>query len=295
MTAESLQIFFQRCQNHCNQQLDHLLPLQSDCALQQTMRYAALIGGKRIRPILCYATAEFLGAPIHHVDNIACAIELIHAYSLVHDDLPAMDNDSLRRGQPTCHIQFGEAQAILAGDALQALALELIAKPSEFIAPLQQLKIVQTLCYASGLNGMAGGQSLDLLSEGKRITLNELETIHRKKTGVLLEACVTLSAMACNADTPTFNSLQEFSQHIGLCFQVKDDILDVIGSTATIGKTQGTDHQANKATYPSLLGLEAAQDMAKNLHRAAIHSLSGFDASAQTLRQIADFILTRSH
>lgn len=295
MTAESLQTFFQRCQTHCNQQLNQLLPPQTDCVLQQAMRYAALIGGKRIRPILCYASAEFLGAPIHYVDNIACAIELIHAYSLVHDDLPAMDNDSLRRGQPTCHIQFGEAQAILAGDALQALALELIARPSEHIAPVQQLKIVQKLSHASGLNGMAGGQSLDLLSEGKHIAVGELETIHRKKTGVLLEACVTLSAMACNADTPTFNALQEFSQHIGLCFQVKDDILDVIGQTEIIGKTQGTDHQANKATYPSILGLEAAQAMAENLHRAAIDSLSNFDASAQTLRQIADFILTRSH
>lgn len=295
MTAESLQIFFQRCQTRCNQQLNQLLPPQTDCVLQQAMRYAALIGGKRIRPILCYASAKFLGAPIHYVDNIACAIELIHAYSLVHDDLPAMDNDSLRRGQPTCHIQFGEAQAILAGDALQALAFELIAKPSEHISPAQQLKIIQKLSFSSGLNGMAGGQSLDLLSEGKRVTLNELETIHRKKTGLLLEACVTLSAMACNADTATFDALQEFSQHIGLCFQVKDDILDVTGQTETIGKTQGSDHQANKATYPSILGLEGAQAMAENLHRAAIDSLSNFDASAQTLRQIADFILTRSH
>ena len=295
MTTESLQDFFTRCQNRCNQQLDQLLPAQPDHLLQEAMRYAALIGGKRIRPILCYATAELLGNPMQQVDNIACAIELIHAYSLVHDDLPAMDNDTLRRGQATCHIKFGEAQAILAGDALQALALELIATPTPHIPPLQQLKIVQALGHASGHSGMAGGQSLDLLSEGKTISLNELETIHRKKTGALLEACVTLSAMACNADAATLANLQTYAQHIGLCFQVQDDILDVIGNTTDLGKTQGADQQANKATYPALLGLAGAQTLAKDLHKAAQQALSSAGPSAHMLRQIADFILIRAY
>jgi len=293
MTTDSLDDFFRQCRQRCENQLDQILPESSSAPLQQAMRYATLNGGKRIRPMLSYATAELLGYPAEHVDNIGNSIELIHAYSLVHDDLPAMDNDALRRGKPTCHIKYGEAQAILAGDALQALAFELIVKQHPSITATKQLEIAQGLGQASGLNGMAAGQSLDLLSEDKTISLEELETIHRKKTGALLEASITLPAIACNADENTLKHLTSFAQNIGLCFQVRDDVLDIIGDTETIGKTQGADIYANKATYPALLGLEVAQNYAEALHQKAITALENIDQKTSRLCQIADFIVFR--
>jgi geranylgeranyl pyrophosphate synthase len=295
MTTDSLDDFFRQCRLRCENQLDQLLPDNSPAPLQQAMRYATLNGGKRIRPILSYATTELLGYPAEHVDNIGNAIELIHAYSLVHDDLPAMDNDVLRRGKPTCHIKYGEAQAILAGDALQAMAFELVVKQHPSITAATQLKIAQGLCQASGLSGMAAGQSLDLLSEGKTVSLEELETIHRKKTGALLEASVTLPAIACNADKNTLSHLTHFAQNLGLCFQVRDDVLDVIGDTETIGKTQGADINANKATFPALLGLEAAQNYAEDLHKKALAALNNIGGKTSRLREIADFIVLRKH
>jgi len=295
MTTDSLDDFFRQCRQRCENQLDQILPDSSSAPLQQAMRYATLNGGKRIRPMLSYATAELLGYPAEHVDNIGNSIELIHAYSLVHDDLPAMDNDALRRGKPTCHIKYGEAQAILAGDALQALAFELIVKQHPSITATKQLEIAQGLGQASGLNGMAAGQSLDLLSEGKAVSLEELETIHRKKTGALLEASITLPAIACNADENTLKHLTSFAQNIGLCFQVRDDVLDIIGDTETIGKTQGADINANKATFPALLGLEAAQNYADDLHKKALVALNNIGEKTSRLREIADFIVLRKH
>ena len=294
MTIDSLDDFFHQCRARCENQLDQLLP-DSPLPLQQAMRYATLNGGKRIRPILCYATAELLGHPFSHVDPISNAIELIHAYSLVHDDLPAMDDDALRRGKPTCHIQYGEAQAILAGDALQTLALELIVKPQPDTTASKQLEIAQGLCHASGLAGMVAGQSLDLLSEGKTISLEDLENIHRKKTGALLEASVKLPAIACHANNETLQQLTIFAQNLGLCFQVRDDILDIVSETTVLGKTQGADINANKATYPSLLGLQGAQDFADDLHRKAICALEDINGKTCRLREVADFIILRKH
>ena len=295
MTTSSLDDFFRQCRTRCENQIDQILPVHTSDPLQQAMRYATLNGGKRIRPILSYATAELLGHDFDHVDYIGIAIELVHAYSLVHDDLPAMDDDSLRRGKPTCHIQYGEAQAILAGDALQALAFELIVTPNLHADAAKQLQIAQELCRASGLAGMVAGQSQDLLSEDKAISLKELESIHRKKTGALLEASVRLPAIACDADQKTLQQLTDFASNLGLCFQVRDDILDIVGETSILGKTQGSDISAKKATYPSLLGLQAAQEFADELHQKAIKALDGLDHKTCRLREIADFIILRQH
>ena len=297
MKTESLQAFFSHYQQRINHLLSALLPDNEQSSLQQAMRYATLNGGKRIRPILAYATAEVLGAPETHVDDIACAIELIHAYSLVHDDLPAMDNDDLRRGKPTCHIKFGDAEAILAGDALQALAFQHLAQSdNQAISASEQLHIIRQLAIASGKQGMASGQSMDLASEGKQISLVELEQIHNAKTGALLQASVTLAALACGyQDSQGLKQLSIYAQNLGLSFQVQDDILDVTGETLIIGKQAGADQNVNKATYPALLGLEDAQLMAQTLQNNAIQALDGFGDKANTLRGIARFVVSRQY
>ena len=297
MKNESLQAFFSHYQQRVNHLLSALLPDSEQGSLQKAMRYATLNGGKRIRPILAYATAEVLNAPETHVDRIACALELIHAYSLVHDDLPAMDDDDLRRGNPTCHIKFGDAEAILAGDALQALAFEHLAESAyPAISASEQLQIIRQLAIASGKQGMVAGQSLDLASEGKQISLTELEQIHYAKTGALLEASVTLAAQACGyKDNQGLKQLDIYAQNLGLSFQVQDDILDVTGETHVIGKQAGADQNVNKATYPAILGLEGAQLMAETLHKNAIQALDGFGKKANTLRDIAHFVVSRQY
>ena len=297
MKTESLQAFFSHYQQRVNHLLSALLPDNEQSSLQQAMRYATLNGGKRIRPILAYATAEVLGAPETHVDDIACAIELIHAYSLVHDDLPAMDNDDLRRGKPTCHIKFGDAEAILAGDALQALAFEhLTQSDCQAISAGEQLHIIRQLAIASGKQGMASGQSMDLASEGKQISLMELEQIHNAKTGALLQASVTLAALSCGyQDSQGLKQLGIYAQNLGLSFQVQDDILDVTGETLVIGKQAGADQSVNKATYPALLGLENAQLMAQTLQNNAIQALDDFGDKANTLKDIARFVVSRQY
>lgn len=264
--------------------------------LHAAMRYAVLGGGKRIRPALCYAAAEALQVPLAAVDPAAMAIELIHAYSLVHDDLPAMDDDDLRRGKPTCHIAFDEATAILAGDALQCLAFEVLSQSQPPLSDSVRLTLIQILAQASGTQGMAGGQALDLAAEGQQLYLSELETIHRHKTGCLIRASVKMGALSHPTVTDhQLESLDQYAQAIGLCFQVQDDILDVIGSTALLGKNKGADQAMEKATYPALLGLDQAKNFAMELCAKAILALSDFGAEADPLRALANYIVSRSN
>ena len=260
--------------------------------LHQAMIHGLLLGGKRIRPFLVYAVGEMLGVEKAQLDNAAGAIESIHAYSLIHDDLPAMDDDALRRGQPTCHIAFDEATAILAGDSLQTHAFELIGQAPQNAE--QRLEMMQCLAKASGYQGMCGGQALDLAATDKQVSLAQLEKIHRLKTGALICAAVELGAIAANASHTHRELLNTFAQNIGLAFQVHDDILDVIGDTETLGKPQGSDEAANKSTYPALLGLESAQDKAKQLIEQAISSLQALPFDSTLLQAFARYIIARN-
>ena len=250
------------------------------------------LGGKRIRPFLVYAVGEMFGVEKSQLDNAAGAIESIHAYSLIHDDLPAMDDDDLRRGQPTCHIAFDEATAILAGDSLQTFAFELIGQAPQ--SAEQRLEMIQCLAKASGYQGMCGGQALDLAATDKHVSLAQLEKIHRLKTGALICAAVELGAIAANASQTHRELLNTFAQNIGLAFQVHDDILDVIGDTETLGKPQGSDEAANKSTYPALLGLESAQEKAKQLIEQAISSLQALPFDSTLLQAFARYIIARN-
>lgn len=265
--------------------------------LHQAMRYSVTGGGKRIRPVLTLAAAIALEIAPERLLKAACAVELIHAYSLIHDDLPAMDNDDLRRGRPTCHKAFDEATAILAGDALQALAFEILAAdPDCADDPGLKLRMLRTLAQASGAAGMAGGQAIDLVSVNKTLSLPELEQMHRLKTGALIEASVALATYASAKVTDSERGkLRQYAQSIGLAFQIQDDILDVIGDTRTLGKTQGADQALNKPTYYSLLGLDGAREKLHAVHQAALASLAGFGAGANLLRRIADYIVERTH
>lgn len=264
--------------------------------LAAAIRYAIIGGGgKRIRPAMVYAAGEAVGASPAALDVPACAVEMIHAYSLIHDDLPAMDDDDLRRGRPTCHKQFDEATAILAGDAIQALAYEILADEKRFILPqASHLKMLLMLTQASGAMGMAGGQAMDLASVGKQLTLAQLENMHQLKTGALIHASVMNGAF-CNAETPAakITALDNYARCIGLSFQIHDDILDVTGDTETLGKPQGSDAEQSKPTYPSIIGLEASQKLAVEQHEAALKHLEIFDESADTLRQLSAYIVER--
>lgn len=263
--------------------------------LHQAMRYAVLGDGKRIRPVLVYAAGEAFGATISALNGPACAVEIIHAYSLVHDDLPAMDNDELRRGRPTCHKAFGEATAILAGDALQALAFHILARdPDIQVDAAQRLRMIDILAVASGSRGMAGGQAIDLASVGRQLSLAELENMHIHKTGALIKASVELGALSVQ-DPPAqlLQSVAHYAHCIGLAFQIRDDILDVEGTTEVIGKPQGSDLARNKPTYPNLLGVEGAKCAARQLYEQALASLDVFEDCAGMLRFIADYIVNR--
>jgi farnesyl diphosphate synthase len=266
----------------------------------EAMRHGALLGGKRLRPFLVYATGQMFGLSLENLDAPAAAVECIHAYSLIHDDLPAMDDDDLRRGQPTCHIKFGEANAILAGDALQTLAFSILADADmPDVALRDRLAMISELAKASGVAGMCGGQSLDLEAEGKQIDLQALEQIHRHKTGALIRAAVRLGALA--AGEPGRASLPELDRYaaaIGLAFQVQDDILDVVGETEKIGKRQGSDQQLGKSTYPALLGLDSAKLKAWDLYQealAALDSLATQSYNTAPLRALANFIIERDN
>jgi farnesyl diphosphate synthase len=264
--------------------------------LHEAMRYSVLGNGKRIRPLLVYATGHALGVPPEALDGPACAVEFIHCYSLIHDDLPAMDNDDLRRGRPTCHKAYDEATAILAGDALQALSFHVLAHDDRIQAgPAARIEMINTLAIASGSRGMAGGQALDLSAVGKELTLAELENMHIHKTGALIRASVQLGALSKpQMDAGLLGKLDHFGKCIGLAFQVQDDILDVEGQTETIGKPQGSDMERNKPTYPALLGLEGAKQTAAELHAEALGSLGTFGESADPLRWLANYIVYRN-
>jgi len=259
------------------------------------MRYVTLGGGKRIRACLVYATGQAVGAEDSALDAPACAVELIHAYSLVHDDLPCMDDDDLRRGKPTCHKAYDEATALLVGDALHTLAFELLATdPSLTITPVQRLKMMARLARASGFHGMAGGQAIDLASSGKKLALNQLEDMHRRKTGALIEASVLLGAEAKDHLAPELRTaLETYSQSIGLAFQITDDILDVEGKKETLGKNTGRDRARGKSTYPEVLGLAEAKSRAQQLLNQALESLTSLGDNSGVLAELAGFIIKR--
>ncbi|WP_343575230.1 (2E,6E)-farnesyl diphosphate synthase [Pseudomonas sp.] len=286
-----------RCQARVDAALETLFvaPREELTRIYAAMRYSVVNGGKRVRPLLAYAACEALGGELERADGAACAVELIHAYSLVHDDLPAMDDDDLRRGQPTTHIAFDEACAILAGDGLQTLAFEVIGNadlnPQDAQTRLDMLLI---LTRAAGSAGMVGGQAIDLESVGRKIDQAALETMHRHKTGALIEASVQLGALASGrAGAADLEALRRYAEAVGLAFQVQDDILDVESDTTTLGKTQGKDQAHDKPTYPALLGLDAAKAYALTLCDQALAALEGFGDSAEPLRALARYIVDR--
>ena len=295
MTDTTLDAFRTRCQARVEAALDELLPRETlqPARLHQAMRYSVLGGGKRIRPLLTYAAGAALDVDLALLDRPACAVEFIHAYSLIHDDLPAMDDDDLRRGRPTCHRAFDEATAILAGDALQTLAFQALAEAPGLDAGIR-IAMVDSLARASGARGMVGGQALDLAAEGQPLDIVALEHIHIHKTGALIRAAVHLGSLAAGpVDADLVTRLDRYAKCIGLAFQIQDDVLDVEGDTAEIGKTAGRDQVLDKATYPSLVGLAEAKEMAANLTSEALAALEVFPASAAPLRGIAAALLGR--
>jgi farnesyl diphosphate synthase len=265
--------------------------------LHEAMRYATLDGGKRMRAVLVYAAGEALGAKPESLDGPACAVELIHAYSLVHDDMPAMDDDDLRRGKPTCHRAYDEATALLVGDALQSLAFQVLAEDTGMGADLGlRMRMIAELARAAGSRGMAGGQAIDLASVGRRLTLAELENMHIHKTGALIRTSVLLGALAAeNAAPEVVGQLDHFAKCLGLAFQIQDDILDEEGDTVTLGKTSGADRAHSKPTYPGLLGLSEAKDHARQLHDEALASIAHLGDNARFLREIADYVIERPY
>jgi farnesyl diphosphate synthase len=261
--------------------------------LHEAMRYAVLDGGKRVRPLLVYAAGEVSGAGPDALDRAALAVEYVHAYSLVHDDLPCMDNDVLRRGKPTVHVAFDEATAMLAGDALQAEAFRVLADAP--LPPATRAALMRELAHAAGTEGMCGGQAIDLAAVGRTMSADELERMHRMKTGALLHASVRMGALAGEVGEAALAAIDAYGRAIGLAFQIVDDVLDVESSSEVLGKTAGKDALQAKPTYVSVLGLEQAKARAERLRVEAVDAIAGFGASALRLRQLADFIVLRSH
>lgn len=277
--------------------LARLMPSENQLpqSLHETMRYAALDGGKRLRPLLVLAASELGEAVPDAVEAAMAAIELIHVYSLVHDDMPAMDNDSLRRGRPTCHIRYGEAAALLAGDALQTLAFDLLSRPTA-LPPQRQLHMLSTLARASGSLGMAGGQAIDLANVGRSITQSELEQMHSLKTGALIRAAAALGGLSCPDLTDNdLQRLDRYAARLGLAFQVIDDVLDCEADTATLGKTAGKDADNDKPTYVKLMGLSTARQYAETLVAEALETLEPFGSRAAHLRGLAQFVTARKN
>ncbi|MEX0943083.1 MAG: polyprenyl synthetase family protein [Pseudomonadales bacterium] len=284
-----------RYQSRIEEHLDHFLPSRNiPPQLAEAMRYAVFNGGKRVRPTLTYLAAEALGAKPGQTDRTACAIEFIHTYSLIHDDLPAMDDDELRRGKPTCHMVYGDALAILAGDALQTLAFELIAADAG-LAPEQRVEIVSTLAIASGADGMVGGQVIDLASENKSIDAAMLEQMHRRKTGALISASVVCGAIVAGASEDDRHALERYGHDLGLAFQVKDDILDETGDTNIMGKPAGSDQSRRKSTFVSVYGLNEAIARLDDLRQDAITALAPFGEAGRSLQAMAEFVANRDH
>ena len=293
----SLQQLSKDYQQQVDQALELLINQAADIAteLQQAMHYSTFNGGKRIRPLLVYLTGMALDVEQDKQHAPACAVELIHCYSLVHDDMPAMDDDDLRRGKPTCHKRYSEATALLTGDALQSLAFEALSQ-SPYLSAHQIVAMVKVLAHSSGIAGMAGGQAIDLLSTGKELSLQQLKNMHEHKTGALIRASVQMGAL-CSTEVSAkqLKALDNYAQNIGLSFQIKDDILDIEADTQTLGKQQGADIQLNKVTYPALLGLDGAKAMASQCHDNALDSLSLFSTNADPLRELSKYIITRNH
>jgi len=284
-------------QQRVNRALNDILPDSPTLKhnLNQAMRYSVIGGGgKRIRPAMVYAAGEATGADQNILDIPACAIEMIHAYSLIHDDLPAMDDDDLRRGQATCHVAFDEATAILAGDVLQTHAFEILAASDLLIDDKRRLEMIVLLTSAIGSEGMAGGQAIDIAAVGHSLTLEELEAMHRMKTGALIKVSILMGAM-CSPEVAEdeLTQLRHYADCIGLSFQIQDDILDVVGDTETLGKPSGSDEKMQKPTYPSILGLDASRKLALEQHDRALACIQNMDARADKLRQLSAYIIER--
>jgi len=296
---EPIDKWIARHQDRVEQALEKRLP-EAGCkpaTLHEAMRYAVLGSGKRMRPLLVYAAGEALQVDSPALDVAACAVELIHAYSLVHDDLPAMDDDDLRRGKPTCHKVYGEAMAILAGDGLQTLAFDLLASDPSLALPAEhRVRMMQALARASGSEGMVGGQAIDLGAVGRQLALEELEDMHGRKTGALIRASCRLGALAqVPIDEQAVEALEAFATRVGLAFQIRDDILDVEGDTSLLGKPQGSDMARHKPTYPALVGLDEAKRMAADLYEQALGQLAPFGEHAGALRHLAAYIVQRAY
>jgi geranylgeranyl pyrophosphate synthase len=265
--------------------------------LHGAMRYSVLGGGKRIRPALVFATARALGLSEDEVEAAACAIELVHVYSLVHDDLPAMDDDDMRRGRPTCHIAYDEATALLVGDALQPLAFQLLAcDPKLPDSPLVRLRLIDLLAQASGTFGMAGGQAIDLAVQGMKLDISQVEDMHARKTGAVIRASVLMAAECVpSLDPNLYAALTRFANAVGLAFQIQDDLLDVTGDASMLGKATGADSERAKPTHPAIIGISASQQRVRLLHNQAIHALIPFGERAESLRSLANWLLSRQY
>jgi geranylgeranyl pyrophosphate synthase len=295
--AASVEAYQQRIERTLDRELAREEP--ASLRLCEAMRYSVLGGGKRLRPVLVYLTGEAFGTPLLRLDAPAAAVELIHAYSLIHDDLPAMDDDDLRRGRPSCHRAFDEGTAILAGDALQALAFSVLAQPRPQpdgdSSAEERVLMLATLARAIGTEGMAGGQAIDLEAIGQALSTEAIERMHRRKTGALIQASVELGAIAAGlAHAPAYPALRTFGAEIGLAFQIQDDILDVTGETSVIGKKKGADAALGKPTYPSVFGLEAARHLAVQHRDRALAAIDPLGAAARQLRQLAHYVVDRA-
>ena len=297
MQANELKTWQHKAQAQTELALERVLPATTavPSTLHEAMRYVTLGGGKRLRPLLVLPTAELGTANVLAVEHAMAAVELIHVYSLVHDDMPSMDNDSLRRGKPTCHVQYNEATALLVGDALQTLAFDTLSRPTE-LAPLRQMRMLASLAKASGSLGMAGGQAIDLANVGAAMSQAELEHMHGLKTGALIRAAVALGALSCaDLDDDALERLDQYALKLGLAFQVIDDVLDCEQDTATLGKTAGKDEEADKPTYVKLMGLAPAREYAEQLAADAIALLQPFGARAAHLSGLARFVTARQY
>ena len=295
MADSELKVALASYQQRINQVIESQINALPDHApkLKEAMKYCSVLGGKRIRPFLVYSVGEMLGVKLAKLDACAAAIECIHAYSLVHDDLPAMDDDDLRRGKPTVHIAYDEATAILVGDALQSLAFEILIHDESHLSAAQQLSMLKALSSAAGYSGMCGGQAIDLASTNQRIDLEKLTELHALKTGALISCSVELALIASDADSKSKASLRTFAKKIGLAFQVQDDILDITSTTEELGKPQGSDTDANKSTFPSLLGLEQAKLTAEQLINDALSALADLPYNSQIIEDFAQYLVAR--
>ena len=293
MLTELLPSYRARVESQLERRLSERTGLEP--RLQEAMRYSLLNGGKRMRPALVYLAARFCRGSLDQADSAACAIEAIHSYSLVHDDLPAMDDDELRRGKPTCHIAFDEATAILAGDALLTWSFELLSQPDNIGTAQIQLQMVQALARAAGDLGMVDGQAFDLDSVGKQLTLDQLKAMHSAKTGALINVSLELGALSAEATDAEMAALRQYGTALGLAFQIKDDLLDIEGDTATLGKPQGSDQARNKPTYPALVGAEQCRAWLIDLQQQAVTALEPFGSRSQALVALAQYVIERDH